>query len=79
MSDTVQEARADLEAAMSWLTTDESPRVDALVAAVRAEERARLVAVVEGLQTYLLSSEMPHEEVLVERKDVLAALTGADK
>ena len=39
--DAVAQARAELEAAMSWLTTDESHRVDALIAAVRAECAAK--------------------------------------
>ena len=35
-TDAVAQARAELEAAMSWLTTDESHRIDALIAAVEA-------------------------------------------
>ena len=40
--DAVAQARAELEAAMSWLTTDESHRVDALIAAVRGECAAKV-------------------------------------
>jgi len=51
---------------------------DAYAAAARAEERARMLAVVEGMSDVMMGDGRVIEDT-VDREELLAALTGADK
>ena len=83
MSDTVQDLKHGVLTFNGWHFDDADARVDALIAAVRAEERARCIAIMDDVCQYeiLVERGAVRQEchgVFVRKSDILAALTGAD-
>jgi hypothetical protein len=94
VSDTVQDLKHGVLAFNGWHFGDAEARVDTLVAAVRAEERARLVALIASEEcahdlAHTVDDVNPRKTHTGDQEDAaiycrhiakyLAALTGADK